>query len=371
MNPELEKQLADANAARAGNTMVSDAPPGDTVCAPALHRFLDEINREEKPDDWVVEGMFERDDFSVVAAPAKKGKSLLLSQLAICIAAGILFLGWKVVQGVVVYFNLELPGKKFRNRIRKQAAALGVADKDIPLYLVHGMEETERLTKDNIAAKVRKLVAENGLAGKVILIVIDPWYALALGVSENDQKEVAPVLYTLKELGAEHKCAVFMAHNSGKIGEGMRGSSAFSDVPDNGFGLENSSQSEDHESRPLVFNPMFLRSGDLDPQNLRLDKASLVFERTGTAERQPEKHKGASRKYTVQTLVDCFGGSSEEYLQRKDFIDRGIGRGSVDDLIGEAYSLGLIEESRPKVYRLAEGWDDGMSKKTRQPYKEN
>lgn len=360
MNTRTEKQLTDADVVRADHSE-NGAPQADSVRAPVLHRFLDEINKEEKPEDWIVVGLFERDDFSVMAAAAKRGKSLLLSQMAICVAAGVPFCGWDTKSGAVVYFNLELPGKKFRKRIRKQAAALGVADKNIPLYLVHGLEETERITKDNIAAKVRKLVEENGLKGKLVLLVFDPWYALALGVSENEQKEVAPVLYTLKDLVAEHGCSVFMAHNSGKIGEGMRGSSAFADVPDNAFGLDETSDA--HDSRNLVFSPIIMRSGDLDPQNLRLDKATLVFERTGEAERSLKKTRGASRKYTLQTLLDCFGGDMECYLKRQDIINKGIGRGCVDDLLEEGLHTGRIEQPRPLIYKLAEDWEDEKSKK--------
>jgi hypothetical protein len=64
---------------------------------------------------------------------------------------------------------------------------------------------------------------------------------------------------------------------------------------------------------------------------------------------------GRPRKYTVDTLMQCFK-SLDERLRRVDFTGRGVDRHAVDGLLAEAVKSGrLVREG--DFYRLARQGD--------------
>jgi RecA-family ATPase len=81
----------------------------------------DLLTAASQPDVWVLEGLIEAGDQVVLAGAPKSGKSLMASQIALAVASGGKFLGWKApTQRKVLYVNLELRPKRFGRRLIAQ-----------------------------------------------------------------------------------------------------------------------------------------------------------------------------------------------------------------------------------------------------------
>src|SRR5215472_11821864 len=68
---------------------------------------LDSFCASESKQPWVVEGLISKGSVNITVGDSGLGKSPLLYQLALCIAAGIPWLGSPTTRGTVVYFDLE------------------------------------------------------------------------------------------------------------------------------------------------------------------------------------------------------------------------------------------------------------------------
>src|SRR5271154_3991579 len=65
------------------------------------------LSKPSVPVDWLVDGRLVAGSVSMFASKPKVGKSTTVRHLALCVARGEPFLGWKVKQGNVIYLNLE------------------------------------------------------------------------------------------------------------------------------------------------------------------------------------------------------------------------------------------------------------------------
>lgn len=68
---------------------------------------VDRICAEEGRAEFLIEGFLPAKSIAIVGGDSAIGKSPLLCQLALCVAAGVPFLGMKTTQGRVLYFDLE------------------------------------------------------------------------------------------------------------------------------------------------------------------------------------------------------------------------------------------------------------------------
>jgi len=68
---------------------------------------LDRICATETSTKFLVEGFLPQQSIAIAAGDSTIGKSALVCQLALCVAAGVPFLGMKTNPGTVLYFDLE------------------------------------------------------------------------------------------------------------------------------------------------------------------------------------------------------------------------------------------------------------------------
>jgi hypothetical protein len=68
---------------------------------------VDRICAEETRSQFLVEGFLPRRCIAIAGGDSTIGKSAFMCQLALCVAAGIPFLGMKTNQSQVLYFDLE------------------------------------------------------------------------------------------------------------------------------------------------------------------------------------------------------------------------------------------------------------------------
>ena len=313
-------------------------PQAKPFAAMPLATFLE---RQYPPKEAIVEGVLNCGEFMLIAADPKLGKTLFGVQMAIAVARGEPFMDWRTSCGAAIYLNMELSGAQMQERVRQQNG--GTSD-GVPLVFINALDEDERPNIQTLKERLKATVAALGLDEQVKLIVADPFYALALGISENDTQEVVPILHTFKEIAVELGVGLVLFHHTGKGATGekatterFRGSSAFRDVPDAFCSLVK--ESEDETERRVIFSGHW-RGPGIPPQSLRLDLGTLRWECLGRAESAMPK-RGRKATYTVERLLACFHNPAE-WLRWSDFVARGIGRDAVTPLCEEAISQGAL-----------------------------
>lgn len=173
---------------------------------------------EKKPEiDWLVDGLLTKGGISVIAGPAKSGKSTIIRQLTTAIAKGGEFLGRQVKQGAALYLALE----EQETMVYKQFKALGVAETDPvyfhvgPLYKPDGFDDLKEYIQTN----------------QPRFVIIDTLVLFARIEDQNNYQQVYKALSRYRDLARETGTHIMCIHHTNKMG-GMMGSSAFEGAVD-------------------------------------------------------------------------------------------------------------------------------------------
>ena len=168
----------------------------------------------QKPE--LVEGIVRQGQKMLVSAPSKKGKSLLQIQLALALAAGTEWLGFRCRKTKALYCSLEGDSAETINRVFNIASGMGITDRaNFPLVLNLDQARTDlgTLAKD-IISKVNE--------SQVEVVFIDPIYTL-LG-DEISSAEVKRLTKAISIIGQHTGAAVVFCHHSNKgIGTSNQG----------------------------------------------------------------------------------------------------------------------------------------------------
>ncbi len=333
-------------------------------------RFGEFIAQNIEVPPPIVDGFLLRTEVTLLSAEAKLGKTWFLLQLAECVAAGIPFLGWRTEPGAVLYLNMEVGAAMMQQRARMVAERLGIEDP--PVYFVNALDEPRQPTIQTLEAKVKATVAElEEKHGRQSfnLLVIDPFYALAVGLDENSASEVSGACRAFKRLAHDVNAALVVAHHTGKgdpsgkrVNDRSRGSSAFSGAVDNPLSM--TLKTEDAEGKVAQLAGRWRNLPGLPPHDLRFSSATGLWEDLGEAEPMGAQGGGVGRGrpalYTVEGIVEMFADAPDGFLRRQDFIDKGVGKNAITPLLNRAVEMGRIVRTRSSsgdVYRLAEVGD--------------
>src|SRR5215468_6411172 len=229
------------------------------------------------PPSLVEPGLLPAQGILFVGGEPKVGKSLLVANLALALAAGEDRLGFSIpAPRRVLFCQFELPLMSFASRLQLMRTSLGAA-------------ADRRLLIDTRAAG-HLLTAPQGLghflsaaqAAAAEVVVLDPLYS-AHDQDENDTRAMAALCQALLRLRDASRAALVVIHHVKKsigrheIGSAFRGSSALHAVGDSYVLL----------TRPsLQFNTVELRfqfryAAPLPPRLLQLDSAALWFSASG------------------------------------------------------------------------------------------
>ena len=141
--------------------------------------------------DWLVAGRLVAGSVSMFASKPKVGKSTTVRCLALCVARGEPFLGWKVKQGDVIYLNLEERNEDVVGAFR----ALGAVPGD-PIQITD---------KGDVAALTATLRRH-----RPALLVVDPLFRLIAVKDEKAYAEVyarmGPLIDVARETGTHITC---------------------------------------------------------------------------------------------------------------------------------------------------------------------
>ena len=165
----------------------------------------------------LIEGILRRGHKMMLASSSKAGKTFLLIELAISIAEGRRWIGFRCKQGKVLYLNMELDEASFDNRLKRVYEALGIESphpENIDIVHLRGqMEQLEKLVPQiNRTAKGREYAA----------IILDPIYKLGIG-DENAAEQVTRFCNAVDKL-ANNGASVIYAHHHSKGAQGAKSS---------------------------------------------------------------------------------------------------------------------------------------------------
>ena len=181
--------------------------------------------------DWLVEGVIERGANGFFSAVPKGGKSWAAADLAISLALGCEWLGFRVPRPVKVALvsredNPALTGWRIKHLFAgKACAAPGLIETNLH---INSRKQSAELMLDNSGQLMELLAALKDL--KAELCIFDVFNVLH-AADENDAQEMRAILRQLSRIQAEIGCACAVVHHWNKSDQGsmtqrLRGSSA-------------------------------------------------------------------------------------------------------------------------------------------------
>ena len=181
--------------------------------------------------DWLVEGVIERGANGFFSAVPKGGKSWTAVDLALSLALGCDWLGFKVPQAIKVALvsredNPALTAWRIRNLFAgKSCPAPGLIETN--LY-VNSRRESAELLLDNALHMAELMAALNTVRPQFVIFDV---FNVLHASDENDNQEMRTVLRQLSAIQSEIGCGIGVVHHYNKSDHGsmtqrLRGSSA-------------------------------------------------------------------------------------------------------------------------------------------------
>lgn len=302
-----------------------------------IDTVTDLLTAASQPDIWVLEGLIEAGDQVVLAGAPKAGKSLMASQLALAVASGGKFLGWRApTQRKVLYVNLELRPKRFGRRLIAQVGGARNLSRHTNLLTINDLR-----TLDIIDPLRREEFAELVRSEGIELVI---WDVLARmhGEDENNNPAMRAVMHAIRVASAD-RAHIILHHMRKPAGgqedvnlgaAGMRGASSIHGEADLIVSLHVRS------GQGARFSLKFSARNIEAPDELLLDRgADLLFNEAAEA----EAHRN-------QDAIRCaFGGSTsclaktlhEQLMKTFDVKER-----RASQLIKAAVKAGWITRSQ-------------------------
>ena len=181
----------------------------------------------------LIEGVLREGHKMLIAGPSKAGKSFDLIELAVAIAEGGCWHGFKCRQGRVLYVNLELDRASCLHRFKDVYTALGVCAKgirNIDIWNLRGRS----IPMDKLAPKLIRRAKDRGYKA----VIVDPIYKVITG-DENSADQMAKFCNQFDKVCTELKAATIYCHHHSKGAQGGKrsmdrasGSGVFARDPD-------------------------------------------------------------------------------------------------------------------------------------------
>jgi len=179
---------------------------------------------EFKSPEWIIDGLLEHNTFSVCFGAPAAGKTFLILDMALCIAAGRPFHGHDVRQGPVFYIAGE-GHNGFARRAAAWSKENSISLKGLPFFKSsRSIVLTDEQSVDDMLEVVDQMVEQHG---EPQMVVIDT-LARAMGAAdENSTKEMGAAITAVDDIREAYDCTVLAVHHTGHGNKDRaRGSSA-------------------------------------------------------------------------------------------------------------------------------------------------
>jgi len=266
------------------------------------------------PACLVEPGLLPQQGILFVGGEPKIGKSLLVSNLALSLAAGADRIGFPIpAPRRVLICQFELPVPQFVNRLAIMRRSLGAAADQ------HLLVDTRAAGHLLSAAQGLNHFVTAARAAAAEIIVLDPLYSTH-DQDENDTRAMAALCQSLLRLRDASGAALVVVHHVRKtigrheIGSAFRGSSALHAVGDSYLLLTRPSP----QLPTLELRFQFRYAAAQPPRLLQLDSRTLWFSSAGSPSATVASRRKVEKKDITQTLASM--GSQAPYNQLRDQI---------------------------------------------------
>lgn len=200
---------------------------------PDIENLADVFDKPIKLAPELIHGVLREGHKMLFAGPSKAGKSFGLMQLAIAIAEGTNWNGFKCEQGRVLYVNLEIDPNSAKKRIVDIYHAAGITHNGINNLDIWNLRG-KTTPMDQLTPKLIRRAKD----GNYSAIIIDPIYKVLTG-DENNAYDMAKFVNQFDKIATELGCALIYAHHFSKGAQGAKtsmdrssGSGVFARDPD-------------------------------------------------------------------------------------------------------------------------------------------
>ena len=307
------------------------------------------LEKPPAPAPSLVEpGLLPTQGILFVGGEPKVGKSLLVANLALALAAGEDRLGFTIpAPRRVLLCQFELPLMQFASRLAQMRSSLGT-------------RADHRLFIDTRAAG-HLLTAPQGLghflsaaqAAAAEVVVLDPLYS-AHDQDENDTRAMAALCHALLRLRDASRAALIVIHHVRKsirreeIGTAFRGSSALHAVGDSYLLVTRPSS----QQPTLELRFQFRYAAPQPPRSLRLDPQSLWFFTTaGSAPASTPDRRKVENVDVTEALAKHTGPLRYNQLRQEIMQRAHCSKRTAQLAISQASHKGLILQNNGQ-YRL-------------------
>jgi hypothetical protein len=168
-----------------------------------------------KPE--LIEGILRQGHKMLLVSSSKAGKTFALIELAVAIAEGRRWLGFRCKQGRILYLNMELDEASFDDRMIKVYKALEIKNKNLEnIDIVHLRGRIEKLEK--LIPQINRTIKGKDYAA----VILDPTYKLGIG-DENAADSVTAFCNAIDRI-ANTGASVVYAHHHSKGAQGSKAS---------------------------------------------------------------------------------------------------------------------------------------------------
>lgn len=178
---------------------------------------------------WVIPGLLIRKMISVMAAPGGTGKSLLTCQIAIALAMGMEWGGWKpVAAGKALLINAEDDHDEIMRRVLSACHYMKVDPRALVgrLYIVKDPRsivvaqtgQNKVVTVTPLVPVIKQTLVDLGISA----VFVDPFTETFEG-DENSNSEVKWAAAIWREVARDCNCAVQLVHHTKKYAKDMAG----------------------------------------------------------------------------------------------------------------------------------------------------
>ena len=168
-----------------------------------------------KPE--LISGILRQGHKMLLVSSSKAGKTFALIELAVAIAEGRRWIGFRCKQGRVLYLNMELDEASFDDRVIKVYKALDIENMHLEnIDIVHLRGRIERL--EQLIPQITRTLKSKEYAA----VILDPTYKLGIG-DENAAEQVTMFCNAIDKI-ANAGASVIYAHHHSKGSQGSKSS---------------------------------------------------------------------------------------------------------------------------------------------------
>jgi hypothetical protein len=279
---------------------------------------LIEQQPDAPPPGWIEPGLLPPQGILFVGGEPKIGKSLLVANLALSLAAGQDRAGFTVPAARrVLICQFELPTAQFVSRLATMRRMVGSAA-DQHLFV-------DTRASGNLLSAPQGLnhFLQAARTANAEVIVLDPLYS-AHDQDENDTRSMAALCQSLLRLREASKAALIVVHHVRKsitreeVGSAFRGSSALHAVGDSYLLLTRPSP----QFNTLELRFQFRYAMAQPPRLLQLDPHTLWFSAAGVVANQESANRRKVERSDVTSALRQIGPTARYNQLREQIMQR-------------------------------------------------